>query len=63
MTDEATTFDCPRCGAAATAAFYGPCSTCRDDLRATLGAEGRAVESEAFEPRMHVTPNAVALKE
>ena len=30
-------FDCPRCSAPASEAFYGPCSTCRDDLAARLG--------------------------
>lgn len=54
---------CPRCGAATTARFYGPCEDCRAALRATLGGDPRAVEAPAYEPKMHVTPNAVALKE
>jgi hypothetical protein len=54
---------CPRCGGAADVRFYGPCAGCRDALRATLGREGQAVEAAAFEPAMHVTPNAVALKD
>lgn len=54
---------CPRCGAAVEARFYGPCETCRSDLRATLGGDARHVEASVFEPKMHVTPNAVALKE
>lgn len=54
---------CPRCGQTADERFYGPCSACRTQLRRTLGNEARAVEREAFEPSMHVTPNAVALKE
>jgi hypothetical protein len=57
------TFDCPRCRGPVEAPFYGPCSSCRAELRATLGGEARAVERAAFEPAMHVTPNAVALKE
>ena len=32
-------------------------------LRRTLGNEAREVEVAAFEPSMHVTPNAVALKD
>jgi hypothetical protein len=54
---------CPRCGSAADVRFYGPCGSCREALRATLGGEARAVEAVAFEPAMHVTPNAVALKD
>jgi len=45
------------------ARFYGPCDDCRTQLRRTLGDEGREVERESFVPAMHVTPNAVALKE
>lgn len=54
---------CPRCGERADQRFYGPCASCRAQLRRTLGNEARAVEREAFVPAMHVTPNAVALKE
>jgi len=43
--------------------FYGPCSNCRDLLRAEQGSEARAIESELYEPKMNVTPNAVALKD
>jgi hypothetical protein len=57
------TFDCPRCHAQATETFYGPCETCRDQLRATLGGESRDVEEAAYEPKLNVTPNAVALKD
>jgi hypothetical protein len=59
----ASSFACPRCAAAVTEAFYGPCPTCRAELRRTWGTEARAVERVAFEPAMHVTPNAVAVKE
>jgi len=54
---------CPRCGTATVARFYGPCATCRDELRATLGNEGRLAEVVDYEPKMNVTPNAVALKD
>jgi len=43
--------------------FYGPCTSCRTELRATIGGEAHAVEVEAYEPKMNVTPNAVATKD
>ena len=45
------------------ARFYGPCDGCRDALRATVGGEAQAVEAEDYEPKMNVTPNAVASKD
>jgi hypothetical protein len=55
---------CPRCGNEGEQAFYGPCASCRDELRARLGTEARdEVAVEAYEPKMNVTPNAVALKD
>ena len=64
MTGAALTFTCPRCGADAAERFYGPCGSCRDELRAALGSEARgAAEQIAYEPKMNVTPNAVALKD
>ncbi len=56
-------FTCPRCQEPVVERFYGPCPPCRDQLRATLGGEARDVERTSFEPAMHVTPNAVALKD
>lgn len=58
-------FSCPRCAQPVQEAFYGPCVACRDDLRATYGGGPRedAVAVAAYEPKMNVTPNAVALKE
>ena len=56
-------FACPRCGVAVDEAYYGPCGTCRDELRASLGGTAREVAAEAYEPKMNVTPNAVALKD
>jgi hypothetical protein len=56
-------FACPRCGGAAVERFYGPCPSCRSELRERIAGEARTVEAAAFEPSMHVTPNAVALKE
>ncbi len=57
---------CPRCAAAASVRFYGPCDACRSQLRAAHeagpgGAE--AVVAERFEPRMNVVPNQVATKD
>ncbi|HEY9555093.1 MAG TPA: hypothetical protein VIR58_00075 [Acidimicrobiales bacterium] len=56
-------FACPRCEAEVTTRFYGPCDGCRTELRRLHGTEGREVEREGFVPAMHVTPNAVALKD
>lgn len=67
MSDPETTellrFACPRCRGEVAERFYGPCPACRTDLRERLAGEARAVDATAFEPAMHVTPNAVALKE
>ncbi len=54
---------CPRCGATATERFYGPCAACRDQLRAAFVNEARQVDVAEYEPKMNVTPNAVALKD
>jgi hypothetical protein len=56
-------FTCPRCGTSATERFYGPCESCRTELRAKYLGEGRIVEVAEYEPKMNVTPNAVALKD
>jgi hypothetical protein len=54
-------FVCPRCGGQVAARFYGPCEGCRATLRAELAGEARDVHLGAYEPKMNVTPNAVAL--
>ena len=56
-------FVCPRCGGETTSAYYGPCLTCRDQLRATYAATAREVEAVAYEPKMNVVPNQIATKE
>ena len=56
-------FICPRCAVAVAAEFYGPCETCRAQLRAAFAREGKVVELAEYEPKMNVTPNAVALKD
>jgi hypothetical protein len=54
---------CPRCRRDVEERFYGPCTTCRDELRAAFVREGRVVDVAEYEPKMNVTPNAVASKE
>lgn len=61
--DEFLAFACPRCAAEVHERLYGPCTSCRAQLAATMGGDQRAVASERFEPAMHVTPNQVATKE
>lgn len=56
-------FACPRCAQTVDARFYGPCDSCRADLRAKFVRVARVVEVAEYEPKMNVTPNAVALKE
>lgn len=56
-------YTCPRCGADVLAEAYGPCPTCREQLRAAMAGEARDVAEADYVPKMNVTPNAVALKE
>jgi hypothetical protein len=65
VTDDLPDLDltCPRCGRAATARYYGPCTDCRAELRASLGTAGHDLDALDYEPKMNVTPNAVALKD
>jgi len=56
-------FTCPRCQQSVEEQYYGPCTACRTELRATLGGDTRDVEAAAYEPKINVTPNAVALKD
>ena len=60
---KATGFDCPRCGRPVDDGLYGPCPACRDELRATYAGRARDVEVAAYEPKMNVTPNAVAMRD
>ena len=57
------TFTCPRCSSEVSERFYGPCSSCRDQLRLSLGGDAKDVQLADYEPKMNVTPNAVALKD
>lgn len=64
MTDaELSSFVCPRCQDDVAEEYYGPCVHCRTKLVAAVGGAKRDVEVAAYEPKMNVTPNAVALKE
>lgn len=56
-------FACPRCHDEVDDEFYGPCEACRTQLRDAFRAQGRVVELAEYEPKMNVTPNAVALKD
>lgn len=58
-----TAFTCPRCRGEVEERYYGPCGSCRAELVATVGGAARDVEVAAYEPKVNVTPNAVALKE
>lgn len=60
---EPLSFTCPRCAGEAVEEFYGPCSSCRTELRARFVGEGRVVEVAEYVPKVNVTPNAVALKD
>ncbi len=55
--------DCPRCGRTVQQQFYGPCERCLAELRAVYQAETTVAEVVEYEPKMNVTPNAVALKD
>ncbi len=54
---------CPRCNTSVTERFYGPCESCRAELRATLSRAQTDVGVAEYEPKMNVTPNAVASKD
>lgn len=54
---------CPRCGQTGEEQFYGPCTECRTALRAKFRTQGRTIEVAEYEPKMNVTPNAVASKD
>ena len=57
-------FSWSRCNLAATVDLYGPCDECRGQLRSTMGRDGgKAAAAVEYEPKMNVTPNAVALKD
>jgi hypothetical protein len=55
--------DCPRCGRSVEQPFYGPCERCLAELRVAFRRDASDVVEVAYEPKMNVTPNAVALKD
>jgi Zn finger protein HypA/HybF involved in hydrogenase expression len=55
--------DCMRCGQSAPMRFYGLCPQCRTQLHQLFDREARTIEVADYEPKMNVTPNAVALKD
>ncbi|MEE9417613.1 MAG: hypothetical protein V3V01_20200 [Acidimicrobiales bacterium] len=58
------TFDCPRCHKAVeNQEIYGPCEGCVAELRAAYSGKARLVAVPDYEPKMNVTPNAVAQKD
>lgn len=59
---ETQTFACPRCRSERTEEYYGPCTSCRGELRAAQAGEARDVGVD-YVPKMNVTPNAVASKD
>jgi hypothetical protein len=61
--DERASTTCPRCGEARLVRFYGPCDECRDELRASMRIDARSVEAGTYEPKVNVTPNAVATRD
>jgi hypothetical protein len=64
MVDVSTTaFACPRCHSQVTERFYGPCSICRDQLRAEMVNVPRQSDGTQYEPKMNVVPNQVATKD
>jgi len=54
---------CPRCGATTDERFYGPCTSCREQLRAAFVREEEIVELAEYEPKVNVTPNHVATRD
>ena len=54
---------CPRCGNNVEVRFYGPCDECRTTLRNQDQSAGRIIELAEYEPKMNVTPNAIATKD
>ncbi len=63
--DDLDVLFCPRCGGdLAESEFYGVCPSCATALRSAYNGSPRSdVEAAAYEPKMNVTPNAVASKE
>jgi hypothetical protein len=52
---------CPRCHGPG-GRYYGPCETCRAELRSRAQREAVVIEA-TYEPTMNVVPNQVATKD
>ena len=63
MTTTTLAFTCPRCGSDVKESFYGPCTSCRTDLRTAMARDAQDVEAGAYEPKMNVVPNQIATKD
>ena len=55
--------ECMRCRRTEPMRFYGLCGSCREELHAKFDHAGRTIEVAEYEPKMNVTPNAVAVKD
>jgi hypothetical protein len=53
-------FACPRCHTDVAEPFYGPCASCRGELRAALAGEARHVAVADYEPKVNVVANNIA---
>ena len=58
-----SSFACPRCQTMMSADSYGPCQDCVAQLKASQQGHATGEAAAAYEPKMNVTPNAVALKD
>ncbi len=56
-------YECPRCQKPVVERFYGPCQSCVAALGEAYPGLARDVEAPEYEPKMNVTPNAVATKD
>jgi len=57
------TMECMRCHREEPMRFYGLCTACRSELREKFDRGSRDIAVAEYEPKMNVTPNAVALKD
>jgi hypothetical protein len=55
--------DCPRCARPARQRYYGPCPDCRAELADRFAGRAREVDVPAYEPKVNVTANAVAMRD
>jgi hypothetical protein len=55
--------ECLRCHTTEAMRVPGLCTGCREELAVKFAADVKNIEVARYEPTMHVTPNAVALKD